>query len=884
MRTETAVVIRLADYQKPDYLVDFVDLDVNLTDTDATITSTLSLRPNPEGRAGAPLHLDGDELQAQAIWLDGAEIDLASGFCTPQRLTLASPPQRPFTLKVVTRLQPASNTKLMGLYRSGAAFCTQCEAEGFRRITYFPDRPDVLSRYRTRIEADKATAPVLLGNGNCVARGDIPGTKRHYATWEDPHPKPCYLFALVAGRLDALHDSFTTMSGRKVALGIYVEPGKEAAATYAMDALKRSMAWDETAFGREYDLDVFNIVAVSDFNMGAMENKGLNIFNDKLVLASPLTATDSDYEQIEAVIAHEYFHNWTGNRITCRDWFQLCLKEGLTVYRDQEFSSDQRSRAVQRIADVQQLRATQFPEDNGPLAHSVRPDSYREINNFYTATIYEKGAELIRVLKRLTGVRAFEQGMALYFERCDGRAVTMEDFIAPFAEVSGRDLSHFKLWYSQAGTPRLKVTAHHDIQARTLRVDLWQTNPPTPQQPDKVPLVLPVTLALLDAEGHELPLLCASGADGASPDECAAGMFEMASAHRCIVFQNVESRPVLSVLRDFSAPVTLELDASEAELTHQLQHDRDPFNRWQAGQTMALRRMVAACDPARPQQPAASLVAALASLMDAHADDPAFVALALTLPTESDIVRELGKDADPEAIFAAREALRAAMGVGLAGRLRAICAQGAPEGAFSPDAAAAGRRALQSVALQLLSAGFPDEGAAVAVQKFATSRSMAEQMAALGALTARGRPEGVAALAQFYDQHKANALVIDKWFSLQAMAVQPQTLAHVRALTNHPAFAWTNPNRVRALIGAFVNGNQRGFHAADGAGYGFLAECVLRLDDANPQVAARLLSAMRSWKMMTQGHRTHASQALKAIAAKPNLSADVGDIVTRMLA
>ena len=884
MRTETSAIIRLADYQKPDYLVDFVDLNVNLTDTDATVTSTLSLRPNPTGRAGVPLHLDGDELQAEGIWLDGAALDLASGFCTAQGLTITAPPQRPFNLKIVTRLSPASNTKLMGLYRSGSAFCTQCEAEGFRRITYFPDRPDVLSRYRTRIEADKATAPVLLGNGNCVAKGEISGTSRHFAIWEDPHPKPCYLFALVAGRLDALHDSFTTMSGRKVALGIYVEPGKTGAASYAMDALKRSMAWDEAVFGREYDLDVFNIVAVSDFNMGAMENKGLNIFNDKLVLASPLTATDSDYEQIEAVIAHEYFHNWTGNRITCRDWFQLCLKEGLTVYRDQEFSSDQRSRAVQRIADVQQLRATQFPEDNGPLAHSVRPDSYREINNFYTATIYEKGAELIRVLKRLIGVRAFEQGMALYFNRCDGQAVTMEDFIAAFAEVSERDLSHFMLWYSQAGTPRLKVTAHFEAEAKTLRVDFQQTNPPTPDQPEKVPLILPITLALLDAEGNELPLVCAQGADGAGAAECANGLFEIARARRSIVFQNIPAKPVLSVLRDFSAPVILEVEASETELIHQLQHDRDPFNRWQAGQTMALRHMVAACDPSKPQQSAATFVAALASLMDAHGDDPAFVALALTLPTEGDLVRELGKDADPQSIFAAREALRAAMGAGLADRLRAICAQTPPDGPFSPDATSAGRRALQSVALHLLSAGFPDEGAALASQKFAASRSMAEQMAALGALTARGRPEGAGALAQFYEQHKANALVIDKWFSLQAMAIQPQTLAHVRELTNHPAFAWTNPNRVRALIGAFVNGNQPGFHAADGSGYAYLSECVLRLDDANPQVAARLLSAMRSWKMMTQGHRTHALRALQTIAGRSNLSADVRDIVTRMLA
>ena len=883
MRTETAHVIRLADYHVPDYLVDFVDLDVSLSDTEAMITSTLSLRPNPAGRVGAPLHLDGDELQPFGVWLDGVELDLASGFCTAQGLIIAVPPQRPFTLKIVTKSQPATNTKLMGLYRSGAAFCTQCEAEGFRRITFFPDRPDVLSRYRTRIEADKTIAPMLLGNGNCVIQADIPGTNRHYAVWDDPHPKPCYLFALVAGRLGALHDSFTTSSGRKVALGIYVEPGKEPAAAYAMDALKRSMAWDETNFGREYDLDVFNIVAVSDFNMGAMENKGLNVFNDKLVLALPQTATDADYEQIEAVIAHEYFHNWTGNRITCRDWFQLCLKEGLTVYRDQEFSSDQRSRAVQRIADVQQLRATQFPEDNGPLAHNVRPEIYHEINNFYTATIYEKGAELIRVLKRLIGGEAFARGMELYFTRCDGQAVTMEDFIAAFTEVSGRDLSHFMRWYSQAGTPRLKLTTYYDAASKVLTVDMWQTNPPTPGQPDKMPLILPVALALLDAEGKELPLAC-TDVNGASAVECSGGLFEMASAHRRLDFHGIAAKPILSALRDFSAPVTLDIDASEADLTHQLQHDGDPFNRWQAGQTMALRLLVAGCDPTKPRPATGAFIKALDNLMVAHADDPAFVALALALPTEGDIVREIAKDADPDAIFAAREALRADMGLGLAAQLREICNQPPPNGAFSPDASSAGRRALQSAALQLISAGFPEEGAGLAQQKFAQSRSMSEQMAALSALTARGRPEGAAALAQFYDQHQSNALVIDKWFSVQAMAVRLDTLACVRALTAHPVFAWTNPNRVRALIGAFVSGNHSGFHAVDGSGYKFLAECVLRLDGANPQVAARLLSAMRSWKIMTQRHRTHALAALQAIAGQSILSADVRDIVTRMLA
>jgi len=506
MRTEDPQIIRLVDYRPPDFLIDRMSLDIKLDLKKTRAISRLSLRPNPAGRADVPLVLDGDELVLLGVKLDGEPLQESDYSVTADGFTLAAPPRRNFELEIETELDPSANTKLMGLYRSGSAYCTQCEAEGFRRITYFLDRPDVLSIYTTRIEADRAEAPILLSNGNLVERGDVAQSNRHYAVWHDPFPKPCYLFALVGGDLGSLRDTFTTMSGRKVDLAIYVEHGNERRAAYAMDALKRAMRWDETAYKREYDLDVFNIVAVSDFNMGAMENKGLNIFNDRYVLALPETATDADYAGIERVIAHEYLHNWTGNRITCRDWFQLCLKEGLTVFRDQEFTSDQRSRAIQRIADVRTLRAQQFSEDAGPLAHSVRPDTYREINNFYTATVYEKGAELVRMLKMLIGDDAFSRGIQLYFERCDGTAATVEDFLACFEASSGRDLQHFALWYEQAGTPSVTIAASYDQDAKTLSLELSQETPPTPGQPDKKPLVIPLAIGLIGENGTELPL------------------------------------------------------------------------------------------------------------------------------------------------------------------------------------------------------------------------------------------------------------------------------------------------------------------------------------------------------------------------------------------
>jgi aminopeptidase N len=883
MRTDVAQPVRLADYRVPDYLIDRVALDVALHPTATRVVARLDIRPNPAGRPGAPLLLDGDGLNAKRIELDGTPLDHAESFVTPDRLTLTEPPRQPFVLEIETVIDPSANTRLMGLYRSGSAYCTQCEAEGFRRITYFLDRPDVLSTYTVRLEADAGEAPILLSNGNLVASGPIEGTGRHFAVWSDPHPKPCYLFALVGGDLGSIHDEFTTCSGRKVALGIYVEHGKEASAGYAMDALKRSMAWDETAFGREYDLDVFNIVAVSDFNMGAMENKGLNVFNDKYVLASPATATDTDYAQIEAVIAHEYFHNWTGNRITCRDWFQLCLKEGLTVYRDHEFSADMRSRPVRRIADVRTLRAQQFPEDAGPLAHNVRPDTYLEINNFYTATIYEKGAEIIRMLRVLIGDAAFRGGMDLYFDRFDGTAATIEDFLACFAEVSGRDLTQFSRWYHQSGTPAVEVTARHDAATASLSLTFTQSCPPTPGQEKKAPFVIPVAIGLLDAQGGEIALAAAD----ASPAELARGVIEFATERRTVTFRNVPQRPVVSLLRGFSAPVRLTYAASEADLVSLIRYDSDSFNRWQASQTYATRLLVRSIETLRAgRKPELDVefATALAEVLAGSAADPAFAAQVLALPGEADIAREMASDVDPDAIHMARDLLRRGLGARLSDSLRATYAALEPTGPYAPDAASAGRRALRNVALDLFVAGNPEAGAALALRQFDTAETMTDELGALATLALVHGERREQALAAFYERHADEALVVDKWFVLQATIPEAGTLERVRRLMLHPAFSLANPNRVRSLIGAFAAGNQTRFNAPDGSGYDFLADIVITLDRTNPQVAARLLSAFRSWRTLEPLRRGRAAIALRRVAGVPGLSADVRDIAERSLA
>ncbi len=874
--------VRLADYRPTDYLIDQVHLQISLDPVATRVISRLSLRPNPAGVPGAPLVLDGGDLRPFRALLDNEALNLAE-VATPDRLTIANPPARPFTLEVETLLDPSANTRLEGLYRSGSAYCTQCEAEGFRRIAYYLDRPDVMSVFTVRIDADRSEAPVLLSNGNPVESGEL-GGGRHYAVWHDPFPKPAYLFALVGGDLGSIEDEFTTASGRKVKLAIHVEKGKEHRAHYALEALIHAMRWDEFVYGREYDLDVFNIVAVPDFNMGAMENKGLNIFNDKYILAVQETATDVDYAGIETVVAHEYFHNWTGNRITCRDWFQLCLKEGLTVYRDQEFSADQRSRAVGRIANVRTLRATQFVEDAGPLAHNVRPDAYHEINNFYTATVYEKGAEIIRMLRALIGHEAYHNGMALYFQRFDGKAATVEDFISCFAESSGRDLSQFSLWYHQAGTPRLKARGAYDAAARTYTLDLSQETAPTPGQAEKKPLLMPIRLGLIGRDGQEIRLVVDNPADAR---EAATGIFELSAKERRIVFENVPTRPVPSLLRRFSTPAILDVDLDEDDLLLMMAHDSDPFNRWQAVQTFATRLMIRSTRLIRSGElpefnPA--FAEALGGAIEAGEADPAFAAQMAMLPSESDIARDIGAEVDPDAIHMARRSLRSNIGKLLGGRLVAVYERLTSDAPFSPDAASAGRRALRNACLDLYAAGAPGDGSEIAMRQFQTGANMTDQMAALATLCAHATPQRERALDSFFRSHADEPLILDKWFSLQAMIAEPETLSRVRRLTHSHAFSLTNPNRVRALIGAFANGNPTGFNGADGAGYRFITETALKLDEINPQVAARLLSAFRSWRNLEAGRRALAKAALESVAAHERLSPDVRDIVARSLA
>ncbi len=803
MRTEEPRPVRLSEYRPPDWLVETVDLHVNLHPTQTPVRATLKLKPNPAAGAPAPLTLDGDGLTLVSLKLDGAPVAKDAYVATPDGLTIAQPPHRPFTLEIETLVDPEANTQLSGLYRSGGNYCTQCEAEGFRRITYYPDRPDVMAVFTTRIEADKSEAPVLLANGNLKDSGDLPGG-RHFAVWHDPWPKPAYLFALVGGKLGHIEDSFVTASGRKVALRIYVEPGKEDRAGYAMDSLKRSMRWDEQAFGREYDLDVFMIVAVSDFNMGAMENKGLNVFNDKYVLASSATATDNDFVSIEAIIAHEYFHNWTGNRITCRDWFQLCLKEGLTVYRDQEFTSDQRSRVVTRIGDVRGLRASQFVEDAGPLAHPVRPELYREINNFYTTTVYEKGAEVVRMIHTLLGPEKFRQGMDLYFERHDGEAATVEQFVQCFADVNKRDPKQFMRWYSQAGTPQVTASGHYDANAKTYKLDLTQSIPPTPSQPTKEPMVIPLVTGLVGRDGRDLPLTLADG------HKLERGLLVLDKAAQSFVFTGVNERPVLSTNRNFSAPIRLTANLDSDDLRLLAAHDGDPFNRWQAVQTLASALLVGNVARLRAgQDPEADegLLDALAAILADKSLEPAFVAEALSPPSEADIAREIGRDVDPDAIFRARTALRALMGLHLNAALTATYEGLAHTGPYSPDAVSAGRRLLKNVCLDLLAATQESHAIRLAATQYQAADNMTDRMAALGTLSLHDGPERKAAFDDFYQRYSDDPLIIDKWFSLQAMTPDPATLDRVRALTGHPAFSMANPNRVRSLIGAFAQGN-----------------------------------------------------------------------------
>jgi aminopeptidase N len=872
--------VRLADYRPPDYLVDEVELRFALQPAATEVRARLTVRRNPAAAAGArPLVLDGQELELLGLALDGAALGSNRYQVDDDRLLVHDVPAA-FTLETTVRIRPDANTALEGLYVSNGVFCTQCEPEGFRKITYFPDRPDVMARYRVRIEADPAAYPVLLANGNLIESGPL-ADGRHFALWEDPFPKPSYLFALVAGRLARLEDSFTTRSGRAVTLEIYTEPREIDKCAHAMASLKKAMRWDEDRFGLEYDLDRFMIVAVSDFNFGAMENKGLNIFNTKFVLARPETATDADYLGVESVIAHEYFHNWTGNRVTCRDWFQLSLKEGLTVFRDQEFTSDLHSRAVKRIADVRRLRATQFLEDAGPLAHPVRPDSYIEINNFYTTTVYEKGAELIRMLHTLIGETAFQRGMQIYFQRHDGQAVTCEDFVAAMEAASGRDLTRFRRWYAQAGTPRLTVQGAHDPRSRTFTLTVAQSTPPTPGQPDKQPLHIPLALGLLDPAGQPLPLRL-EGEDGTAG---AARVLELDAVEQLFTFVDVPKRPVPSLLRGFSAPVILESDLDDADRRFLMAHDPDPFVRWESGQSYALELMlglVAERRAGRPLRLDDGLADAFASILADPALDPAFVAQALMLPSETYVAEQMA-EIDVDGIHEVREFLRAALGERLTGAwLKTYLALQTDE-PYRFEAAQVGRRTLRNLALAYLLAGGGEVGRELCLAQFRAAANMTDTIAALGLLAESNLPGRSAALADFYQRWRDDALVVDKWFALQATAQRPDALEVVNALLQHEAFTLANPNRVRSLIGAFAQANPTGFHRADGAGYAFVADHVLVLDRRNPQVASRLAQPLCRWRRYDAQRQEHMRAQLERILGAEGLSRDVYEIASKSL-
>ncbi|TPP10462.1 aminopeptidase N [Rhizobium glycinendophyticum] len=880
MRTDTGRIVHLADYRPTDFVLERVDLTFELDPTETKVEARLIFHRREGVDAKAPLVLDGDDLTMTSLLFDQIEMDPARYTATPESLVIRDLPEStPFEITVVTMINPEANTQLMGLYRSNGIYCTQCEAEGFRRITYFPDRPDVLAVYTINIIADKAANPLLLSNGNFLGGAGF-GPDKHFAAWFDPHPKPSYLFALVAGDLGVVEDTFTTMSGREVALKIYVEHGKEPRAAYAMDALKRSMKWDEEVFGREYDLDIFMIVAVSDFNMGAMENKGLNIFNDKYVLADPETATDQDYANIEAIIAHEYFHNWTGNRITCRDWFQLCLKEGLTVYRDHEFSADMRSRSVKRIAEVRHLRSEQFPEDAGPLAHPVRPTTYREINNFYTTTVYEKGSEVTRMIATILGRDDFKKGIDLYFERHDGDASTVEDFIKCFEDASGRDLKQFSLWYHQAGTPQITVSSTYDASAKTLSLSLEQMIPATPGQSTKEPMHIPLRFALISENGSE------STASAIAGGTVSGDVLHLTERAQTFTFAGIGSRPVVSLNRGFSAPVTLHFAQSNDDLIHIARHDSDLFARWQAITDISLPILTSAAKTAQAGgaievEPA--FIDALLAVAADEALEPAFRAQALSLPSEADVARELGGNNDPDAIHAGRQAVLSAIAKAGTEVFRTLYAAHAANGAFSPDAAGAGKRALKNSALSFLS--IAEDTPALAAAAYAKADNMTDLSQALTILAHRfpEADETKAALATFEARFAANPLVLDKWFTIQATIPGADALIRVKSLMQSANFAPTNPNRVRSLIGTFAFSNPTGFNRADGAGYAFYAEQILAIDPRNPQLAACLLTALRSWRLLEPVRAEHARKALESIAASDALSTDVRDIVERVL-
>lgn len=872
--------IYLEDYRPPVYLVETVDLHVELSPSQTKVRATLQFKANPEcSEERAELYLHGRQLELLSIKLDGRELSDHEYQVDNEGLKIPGVPER-FVLETLVEINPEGNTALEGLYRASEIFCTQCEAQGFRKITFYPDRPDVMARFTTTLVGDRATAPVLLANGNLMDAGPL-DDGRHYARFEDPFPKPSYLFAMVAGKLTAIEDSFVTMSGRKVSLQIFVEERNRYKCEHAMLSLKNAMRWDEDVFSLEYDLDEYKLVAVDDFNMGAMENKGLNVFNSKYVLAKPETATDVDFQGIEGVIGHEYFHNWTGNRVTCRDWFQLSLKEGLTVFRDQEFSADMGSRAVKRIGEVRLLRNVQFPEDAGPMSHPVRPESYVEINNFYTATVYNKGAEVIRMYQSLLGKEGFQKGMKLYFERHDGQAVTTDDFWAAMADASETDLTQFRRWYSQAGTPVLEVEGDYNAKAGEFCLKVRQSCPDTPGQSDKQPFLIPLQVGLLGPDGQDLPLQLADETEG----QKGSRILKVTRAEQTFTFVNLAVQPVPSLLRDFSAPVKLCYPYEREELAFLFANDSDAFNRWEAGQRLATDLLLEMVDDLRSQRAAevsGVFLTAFRSALQDREVDPALSALALTLPGETELAEAMGV-ADPGAIHAARQTLRKALAVSLQNEFTDVLSRMQDNGLYALTSQAIGRRSLKNLCLGYLALLDIPSIQQDCFDRFVTADNMTDRMAALTCLVHNRLPKWEEALAAYYHQFEDDPLVVDKWFTLQATSPQSETLAEVEALMTHPAFTMRNPNRVRSLVGAFAQGNPARFHDLSGAGYAFLADRVIELDRLNPQVAARMVSPLSRWRRYDTERQTLMKAELERLKRQEKLSPDVGEIVGKSL-
>ncbi|MBX8483878.1 aminopeptidase N [Pseudomonas cichorii] len=885
MRTEQPKMIYLKDYQAPEYLIDETHLTFELFDDHSLVHAQLVMRRNPERGAGLPpLVLDGQLLELVSLQLDDVELSPADYELTPDHLTLHPKGER-FTVDSTVRIHPETNTALEGLYKSSGMFCTQCEAEGFRKITYYLDRPDVMSKFTTTLSADKHDFPVLLSNGNPIASGQE-DDGRHWATWEDPFMKPAYLFALVAGDLWCVEDTFTTMSERVVTLRIYVEPENIDKCQHAMDSLKKSMRWDEETYGREYDLDIFMIVAVNDFNMGAMENKGLNIFNSSAVLARAETATDAAHQRVEAIVAHEYFHNWSGNRVTCRDWFQLSLKEGFTVFRDSGFSADMNSATVKRIQDVAYLRTHQFAEDAGPMAHAVRPDSFIEISNFYTLTVYEKGSEVVGMIHTLLGAEGFRKGSDLYFERHDGQAVTCDDFVKAMEDANGVDLTQFKRWYSQAGTPRLAVSESYDSAARTYSLTFRQSCPQTPDKQEKLPFVIPVALGLLDKQGGEIALRLSGEAAASGTSR----VLSVTEAEQTFTFVDIAEKPLPSLLRGFSAPVKLSFPYDRDQLMFLMQHDSDGFNRWDAGQQLSvqvLQELIAQHQQGQPLVMDQRLVTALGTVLADEQLDQAMVAEMLSLPGEA-YLTEISEVADVDAIHAAREFARQQIADNLFDGLWSRYQANRSLSKTTPYIAEAehfARRSLQNIALSYLMLSARPQVLEAAIEQFDAADNMTERLTALAVLVnSPFTEERAKALAVFAENFKGNPLVMDQWFSVQAGSTQPGGLQRVKELMQHPAFNIKNPNKVRALIGAFAGQNLINFHAADGSGYRFLADLVIELNGFNPQIASRQLAPLTRWRKYDSARQALMKAELERIRSSGELSADVFEVVSKSLA